>query len=75
VSPSRTLAPGPAAFEARFAIRDRVIIDADPSLVARVLAVRFYDGGHEVMVGWIADGQPQESVVDEWRLSHAEGTA
>lgn len=58
--------------QSSFAIRDRVIIDADKSIIAHVVAIRFYDGGHDCTITWFADGAVREATIDHWRLSLVE---
>ena len=54
-----------------FAIGDRVLIDNDTDIVARVLNVRFHSAGWDACVGWMHNGGNYEAVIDGFRLEAA----
>ncbi len=58
-------------FTSRFAIGDRVIIDGDAGIIARVIGIRFFTIGCDCLVAWMADGAHHEKGIDEWRLEPA----
>jgi hypothetical protein len=58
--------------ESRFGFGDRVIIDGDRSLVARVISFTFRSHCAQVEVGWVHNGAAQTASVDEWRLQLAD---
>ena len=56
----------------KFLPKDRVIIDADPDLVAVVTIARLLpDGAPTYRVEWFDSGTAREADVDEFRLSDA----
>ena len=58
-------------YNSRFAIGDRVHIDDDNSITARVVGLRFLSTGHDVEVAWISNGDFKDIWLDAWRLSPA----
>lgn len=58
--------------ESPFTFGERVIIDGDTSLVARVTKFSFsHPDICEIMVSWVHNGAISESWISNWRLSPA----
>lgn len=54
----------------KFAVRERVHIDADQSIVARIAAVRFFGEAEPIYeLSWIHNGTPQTTMIEEYRLT------
>ncbi len=62
---------GQVQYECPFGIGDRVLIDGDTDIVARVLNVRFHSAGWDACVGWMHNGSHYEAVIDGFRLGAA----
>ena len=58
-----------ARFTSRFEFGDRVHIDGDDSIVARVIGFSFVSNGNQVQVSWFHNGDVKEAWFAEWRLS------
>lgn len=48
---------------------DRVHIDEDESITARVIGVAHYTHGTDVRISWVHNGAVQDVWVDDWRLT------
>jgi hypothetical protein len=59
------------AFEAPFAFGDRVILDDDSSLVARVVAFSFRSHLAQIEIAWVHNGAACSAWVDTWRVKLA----
>lgn len=56
--------------ESQFDIRDRVIIDGEPSVVATIVAIRWSrDDRPTYELSWMHDGRAEYTYFDEWRLT------
>jgi hypothetical protein len=57
-------------FESEFDLRDRVMIDGDPTIVGRIVAIRWSrDALPTYEVSWIHEGRAEYVYFDEWRLT------
>lgn len=57
-----------------FTFGDRVILDGDSSLIARVTAVLFRYEYCQIEIAWLHNGSSYSAYVDNWRLSPAPET-
>lgn len=53
----------------RFEFGDKVIIDADASIIATVIGFCFYPHGTQIRCGWFTNGIAQSDWVDDFRLT------
>lgn len=60
-------------YKTRFAVRDRVMIDEDASLIGFVTGIMIRDPAREPMyeVSWIQNGTVQQAMIDEYRISRS----
>lgn len=58
------------AFQSKYSIQDRVIIDADRHLAGYITAVQFRQTrGPLYGVSYVHNGDAKEAWIEEWRLS------
>lgn len=57
--------------ESPFEFGERVIIDGDPSLVARVVQMAFRSEIAECEISYVHSGEIKKAWVENWRLSPA----
>jgi len=60
------------SFEAPYEFGERVFLDGDKSLVARVVAFSFRTAFPQIEIAWVHNGGHQSVWVDSWRLAPAE---
>lgn len=59
------------SLESPFTFGDRVIIDGDKSLIARVTRINFASHFCEIEISWVHNGSIQTAWVANWRLEPA----
>lgn len=62
----------PVKYSSPFSIGDRVTIDGDRDLKARVIGVLFRYGGVQIEVAWLHNGDAKTSWIELFRLEAAE---
>lgn len=58
-------------FQSPFQLGDKVIVDGDPSLIAKVIQVAFRSDIADCEISWVHQGDIKRAWVDNWRLTPA----